>query len=154
MKLKFLVSLTTQLCHVKLFWKLSCDVIRGHTVFCWKQTLERMFRKNIDGTSQTLREWSCIAMLCNWSLLFCTSQRVVHKWTHGILSHSGLHPLPCANLLEHCSFFWIVVALQIHVWCLLLIWTAGILKRNSGITWRNYDQIGPLHHSPINLLTY
>jgi hypothetical protein len=42
------------------------------------------------------------------------------------------------DFAEPCCFCWIILLLLIHVGCLLLNWTAGILKTKSGITPRNY----------------
>ena len=100
-----------------------------------------MFRKNINGTPKIVRGHSCTGILCHVSLVFtglhllernCTKALPVVFWL--ILATSTDLCWFSGALL----FLWIELLLLIHVWCLLLNWTAGILTTKSRTALRNY----------------
>lgn len=148
---KFLVSVETHLCRMISFWTLSCE-----RMFCWSGCLRRwvMFGKSESRTPRTVKGCSCFATpglrpyhperarsrlfcyTCNLLLVFvhrekCAKERLMVFW----LTLAG--SADSDRLAEPCSFCCIELLLLIHVWCLLLVWTAGILTR-TGITPRNY----------------
>lgn len=140
-----LVSMETQLCHVFFLetvlwevlwyfsWKLSFwdDILLKQTCErAYRILLDQMLRKNIDITPQTVRRCSCIATLCNASLVFITQREVHQRTSHGV--PTDFHYFHCLNLVEPCGFCWIKLLLLIRVWDLLLDWTAGILTMKSG----------------------
>lgn len=55
------------------------------------------------------------------------------------------------NLVEACSFCWILPLLLICIWCLLLEYTGGILITNSGIDPKKLllkKSTNPFSHQP------
>lgn len=130
---KFLVSVETHLCRMISFWTLSCE-----RMFCWSGCLRRcvMFGKSESRTPQTVKGCSCFATPAT----FCWSSLHREKYAKERLMVFWLTLAGSADsdrLAEPCSFCCIELLLLIHVWCLLLVWTAGILTR-TGITPRNY----------------
>ena len=142
MKWKFLVSLTTQLCHVMFS---GSYLVRGHM----------MFGKNINRIPQEVRGCFCIAMPCkcsfftglHWSyffwclLIFVGLHFIERNAPKNFLWYSSwFWPLLLSYVdsVEPCCFCWIKPAILICVWCLLLNWTVGILTMKSKITPKNY----------------
>lgn len=130
---KFLVSVETHLCRMISFWTLSCK-----RMFCWSGCLRRcvMFGKSESRTPQTVKGRSCFATPATfcWSSFHrekCAKECLMVFW----LTLAG--SADSDRLAEPCSFCCIELLLLIHVWCLQLDWTAGVLTR-TGITPRNY----------------
>lgn len=117
----------------------GCLVREGMWCFAENRHLRgrNMVRKNISRTPQIVRECSYISMPCNssllhWSLLVFILEKNAPKNSR----YTGwLWPLPVTHKdsAEPCCFCWIVPQLLIHIWCLLLNWTAGILTMKGEI---------------------
>jgi hypothetical protein len=155
MKEKFLVSLKAQLCHVMFSWTLSYERmfcqsshLRGHMMLCWSRPLSGcvMFRKNINispaDSERTLLH--CYAMQplaglwypCNTLLVFAGLHFVDKNTPKNLSWYSSwflLLPLTSADSSDPSALCWIVSPLLIHVWCLLLEWTADALTTKIGI---------------------
>lgn len=120
MKWKFLVSLTTQFCPVMFFWKLL--FVRGHR-----------FRKNINGTPQTVKVYFCLAMPCNASLIFKVWSSLVFIALYFVERNMPKNflwvlavPLTLVDLVESYCSCWSCI----HYWFMFVVcyWTALLLS--------------------------
>lgn len=131
-------------------------------MFCWIRHFRRhlMFRKSISRPHKQWKYYLALLHFYNTLLVFAGLWRSsLHKQTH-VKEHLVLFQQILVTFntlwffLEHFCFCLIEALLLILVCCLLLDWTANILKRKCGIPLKNYFQTGLQSPFPINFLLY